>query len=510
MIRVVIPIRSNEISMQKPPGAHTIVSRPTKTQTMDSLMRIHELSLQLASFLTPTDAFNLLMTNRLWTNSSSSIDVKPSESIPASFINESLIHSLLSVIGQREGLQYLAEPLIKGLEHVAHAYGNDQLVIAGSLIVQAVTNNGRCAQGDGFVASDIDLYTTVTALSYTRSYLNVLGFILTGISTSDYTFMDHKIHHVESYSLLQDYIHIRRTTVGDAVRRSLIASRHDFVVDANSPYVMPLDFSFAPEDRRLRKQIDLVVTSSATVKDTLHKFDIMPCMSHFNGVNFCIPDLNRILRKEAMLRCPNWTSLLNRYMYMYLNAFPLSGLEQISFFRPNDAKVRFAELVFGAIRECGDYLPNQDGIFLPTSNNEPELSEKYCIILHNMLVKISQRVLKYNKRGFYFTDITVDELNQKHYHKRGFHFTDITADEISHQQIVPLPPRYKDGSSSVSKPKSQINTSDTVKRVKLLHRKNLPSPARRAKLRNLDRNGVNTSPFYNLNETRIVLDNSEL
>ena len=461
-------------------------------------MSIRELSLQLASFLTPTDAFNLLVTKRLWTNSSTV--VMSEESTPAGFINESLLHSLMSVIRQREGFEHLAVPLIERLKSVAHIYGRDQLVIAGSLIVQAVTNNGSCAQGDGFVASDIDLYTTVMALPYTRRHLDSLGFVFTGISTSDYTFMDHKIHHVESYSLPPAHTHIRRMPVRDAVRRGFIASRHDFVVNARSPYVMPLDFSFAPGNHRLRKQIDLVVTSSATVKDTLHKFDIMPCMSHFNGIDFCVPNLHRILRKEAMLRCPNWTLLLNRYMRMYLNAFSLHELEQISFFNPNEEKVKFAELVFSDVRECGGDLPNQDGIFSPMSIDEPELSVKYCIILHNMLVKISQRVVKYNKRGFHFTDITVDELNQKQYREKGFHFTDtgITVDELSQKQSAPSPPRYKDERSHVSKPKLQVNTSDTVKRVKLLHRKNLPSPARRAKLRNLDRNGFDTSPFYTL------------
>ncbi len=461
-------------------------------------MGIGELSLQLASFLTPTDAFNLLVTKRLWTNSST--DVMSGGSIPAGFIHESLVHSLLSVIRKREGLEHLAEPLIEGLNRAAHIYGRDQLVIAGSLIVQAVTNTGSCAQGDGFVASDIDLYATITALPFTRDLLDSLGFIFTGISTSDYTFMDHKIHHVESYSLPPAHTNIPRMPVRDALRRGFIASRHDFVLKASSPYVMPLDFSFAPGNHRLTKQIDLVVTSSATVKDTLHKFDILPCMSHFDGVSFRVPGLHGVLRKEAMLRCPDWTLLLNTYMHVYLNAFSLGELEQISFFSPNEEKVKFAELVFGDVRECGGSLPNQDGIFSAMSVDEPELSEKYCIILHNMLVKIAQRVVKYNKRGFHFTGITVDELNQKQYREKGFQFTDtsITVDELSQNQSVPSPPRYKDERSHASKPKPRRVTSDTVKRVKLLHQKNLPSPARRAKLRNLDRNGFDTSPFYTL------------
>ena len=459
-------------------------------------MSTFDLSRLLASFLLPRDAVHLSMTSsRILASASAGNGGSDEETTPgptpAAFVNISLRSSLLSVIRQRSGFYCLAEPLLEGLRFAARLYGTDQLVIAGSTIIQAVTNGGMASDGSTFSASDIDFYTTTTALPYARSYLTDLGFTLTRVSTSDYTFMDHHIHHVESYSLIPAHMDIIKMTVGDAVRWNLI--RQDFVVAHGNPYAIPENFPFSPEHHRLGKEIDLVVTSSTTVNETLRKFDIEPCMGHFNGIGFCIPNLYRILQNEARLRCPNWAALLSAYLNEYLSLFRLSDLEQISLARPLPSEVIFAKHCFVAILRKGIHLPNRDGVFEPTRT---ELGARYCIILHNMLTKITLRIIKYAGRGFTFPDVTVPQVSPNSNWKQN--------------EVWKLPPRpaHEEDSGPIGQisnkrrpPVGTSTSSGVARRVKLLHRDDIPSPARRAKLRFLDRDGFSTSSFCSLEDS---------
>jgi len=105
-----------------------------------------------------------------------------------------------------------------------------------------------------------------------------------------------------------------------------------------------------------------------------------------------------------------------------------------------------------------------------------------------MLVRISKRIIKYSKRGFDFTDITVEIFNRKRKYEN-------TATDPAN--AAPKKVSRFDRALHCTRKKPSCLT-DPVKRVKITHGGELSSPAFRVKLRHLDTHGVVTTPFYEL------------
>jgi len=110
-----------------------------------------------------------------------------------------------------------------------------------------------------------------------------------------------------------------------------------------------------------------------------------------------------------------------------------------------------------------------------------------------MLVKIGQRLMKYRRRGFDFPDVNINEFRRKREREN-------TADDPTAAEGAEPVPRSAEGEALCvgAKPKHHSRRTDLVKRVKLLHRNDISSPVFRAKMRLLDKNGVNTTPCYEI------------
>jgi len=446
---------------------------------MHSLYNNPDILLNIACYLVPKDACNFLLTSK-----QSHVHLighgkeGTHEFLPSLFMSASLKHSLLSVISRRNQLRDIAKPLIHQLGVISNEHGEDQIAIAGSLIVQAITTGGGDYENDTFVAGDIDVYCTGQVLKLARQLFAELGFVLTKVSISKYNYLQTAIHHVESYAIPSDFDSV--TTIETFIKKMPYMRRHlKFLLNQNSPYAVPSRFPFSPSCMS-HKQIDLVVTTAPTVKDTIHNFDVTLCMSWFNGMQFFIPNLLQILQWNAKMRCPVWANLINAYVSRFLSVSPLSSFTQISPFNAPNDKMDLILQCFTHIQSQGHRLPDEDGAF-PSPDDAPPLTRRYCAIVHNMLVKQAQRIEKYNKRGFHFIDIKINELN---------------PDQSA--------PSYKEGSSGAVHQDRRVmkrrmsDISNLVRRVKLLHNPNLPSPIVRAKLRHFDDGGINTSPLFHL------------
>jgi len=463
-------------------------------RNLKSLTVIPELSLLLASFLAPSDSFNLLQTCKGVLPCSSDNDSDNEESSPHSrFMHVSLRQSLLSIITQRPEFSSIdVASFIRGIGNISEQNDNgDQVVIAGSLIVQAITNKGVGASANkSFRANDIDIFSTAKTLPSMRQLLVDFGFVLTGVATTYSTLRSNKIHHVESYSLASNQNHI--TTVANGIRTKNLRRGREFLVNKESPYAMNPDFPFSKELRK--KHIDLVVSSAATVNDTIWHFDIEMCQASFNGAKFFIPNLGRILENETRLKCPKITALVNSYASL-LPSFPRCPLflPFPALSRSERRYINFLWQCFQSIQAQGDiYFPDWNGILRPPSD-APVLSAIYVAKLHNMLVKIGQRVMKYRRRGFDFPDVNINEFRRKREREN-------TADDPTAAEGAEPVPRSAEGEALCvgAKPKHHSRRTDLVKRVKLLHRNDISSPVFRAKMRLLDKNGVNTTPCYEI------------
>eukprot|EP00574_Skeletonema_japonicum_P011463 CAMPEP_0201714666 /NCGR_PEP_ID=MMETSP0593-20130828/1046_1 /ASSEMBLY_ACC=CAM_ASM_000672 /TAXON_ID=267983 /ORGANISM="Skeletonema japonicum, Strain CCMP2506" /LENGTH=747 /DNA_ID=CAMNT_0048203961 /DNA_START=45 /DNA_END=2288 /DNA_ORIENTATION=- len=102
----------------------------------------------------------------------------------------------------------------------------------------------------------------------------------------------------------------------------------------------------------------------------------------------------------------------------------------------------------------------------------------YVAKLHNMLVKIGQRLMKYRRRGFDFPDVNINEFRRKREREN-------TADDPTAAEGAEPVPRSAEGEALCvgAKPKHHSRRTDLVKRVKLLHRNDISSPVFRAKMR---------------------------
>lgn len=455
---------------------------------MDSLSANPDILFSIASFLVPRDACNFLLTSPKLHIHMIGHREEVTEFLPSRFMNESLRHSLMSVVSRRGGFREIAMPLIRQLGVISNLYGKDQIAIAGSLIVQAITTGGGSDEDDKFTAGDIDVYCTGQVLPFARNLFAQLGLVLTKVSTSNYNYLQTAINHVESYAIPSNSDCV--TTIENFIKkmptkrlRLSMRRRLNFLTKKDSPYAVPPGFPFSPSSAS-RKEVDLVVTTAGTVKETIHNFDVTLCMSWFNGNRFFVPDLFQILQYNAKMRCPIWAELINAYASRFLSVFPLGSFTPISPFDPPNDKMDFILQCFTHIQSQGHLLPDEDGAF-PSPDDAPPLTRRYCAIVHNMLVKQAQRIVKYNERGFHFVDITVVELN---------------PDQGA--------PSYTEGSSGIKSVHQDHGTvkrrmsdiGDMVRRVKLLHNANLSSPIVRAKLRHLDVGGINTSPLFRLDD----------
>lgn len=404
----------------------------------------------------------------------------------------SLKQSLLSIIRQRPEFASIdVASFIEGIRTVAEQnVGGGQVLIAGSLIVQAITNRDNASPNSGFSAEDIDIFSTAKTLPIVRQLLVDFGFVLTGVSTTYGALNDNKIHHVESYSLAPVQTHA--TTVAEGIRSKYLRRAEKFLMCKTSPYAMNPNFPFSSELHP--KHIDVVVSSAATVNDTIRHFDIEMCKSSYDGAAFSIPNLGQILRSEARLACPKWAALVNSYASLFLSHFKnfwrIPLIVPFPAFSPIDRRVDYARKCFQIIRDQGNiYFPDRDGIFRPPSE-APILSAIYVVTLHNMVVKICQRIIKYTRRGFDFPDITIGAFKRKH--KRE----NTRQDSAPADEDVPVS-RCR-GEARCARTKHRSRCTNLAKRVKLLHRDDVSSPVFRAKMRLLDKDGINTTPLYRL------------
>ena len=444
-----------------------------------SLTTTPELSMLLASFLTPADAFNFILTSRDPLKYASDDGQCPQ----SQFINVSLRQSLVSIMQKRP--EFSSIDVNSFLDNIGIISSNSlrshQVEIAGSVIVQAITSKGSPGS-DSFKAGDIDIFSTAKVLPSMRSLLDEVGFVLSGIHTTYGALNSNSIHHVESYSLLASN-DASRTTVRYGIKARSV---REFLFNRNSSFAMDPDspFSNAPE-----KHIDLVITSAPTINDAIRNFDISMCRASFNGVTFNVPRIDRILAKEAMLTSPQWSLLLNRYVSHYTSVYKRFWhiprvFHFLHDFDPIEMRVDFArQCILHLGNDCG--IPNWNGIFRPVQEF-PLLSNQYVITLHNMLVKISKRIIKYSNRGFIFSDVTIEAFNPN----KKFGNNNKSSDPV---EAVPFTSAFM-----CRKNKAKRCVTDPVKRVKLIHCDEISSPVFRVKLRHLDINGVDTTPLYEL------------
>ncbi len=216
--------------------------------------------------------------------------------------------------------------------------------------------------------------------------------------------------------------------------------------------------------------------------------------SRFNGAKFFIPNLGRILEYEARLKCPKITALVNSYASRFPSFTRGPQVPPAAFFAlPSGRRyINFLTQCFQSIQAQDDvYFPDWNGILRPPSD-VPVLSAIYVVKLHNMLLKIGKRVLKYRRRGFDFPDVDIHEFRRKRDREN-------TADDpapAEETETEPVPsPRSAGGEALCVGTKHHNRRTDLVKRVKLLHRNDISSPVFRAKMRLLDKNGVNTTPL---------------
>ena len=462
-----------------------------------------DVALNIAAFLPPKDAYNLLLSSKLMSCLHSSPDDRVlGRSFPSYFMNKSLKTSLLSVMEQREEFREgtgQASSFLSDLENLSRQVGvgvgvKQKVAMSGSLIVQAALNS----TAGMFVAGDIDLYTTRDQLPLVRKVLFDNGFVFRRVLIAKYeVFNNGNIHHVEAFSAMPSHGRANIYTFGDALRKNLVNS-HTRRVLTGGEYALPLTSPFACDrEPGLRKHIDLVVTDNDSVDLTIQNFDISLCRSCFNGVSFRIPEIGRLFHFETRLSSQNWSLLLNCYATMFFSKFPLEEFTPLPLVTRNEAlraKKFQVFLFFRQLKSEGKVLfPDRRGRFC--RGYSPKLRNSYFVSLHNALVKIGERIMKYSKiRGFDCVDICVDEFVQ-HHQREG------QADQNFMQQRHGDDGDNRDNMEPLlvhKEPLRHYYRSDIVKRVKILNESDLSSPVARAKIRYLDTNGVCTASFRSL------------
>lgn len=336
---------------------------------MNSVFTTQDIILNIAAYLAPKDAHSFLMSSKMLHAPIKEGDEGPIRFLPSLFMEESLKSSLMSIMSQRDEFQGVDVSMLRKLGAISQVHGRDQIAIAGSLIVQAITTSGDKG-GDKFTAGDVDMYCTVPVLPHARQLLvEDLGLVLTKVSTSSYNCFRTAIHHVESYSLPS--VPGCVTTAKNAIKRMKPSMRQrlKFLLDEASPYAVLPTHPFAPRNTS-PKAFDLVVTTADTVKETIYSFDFTLCMSWCNGNRFFVPELFQILQHKARLRCPLWAAWINEYVAKFLSMTTLSAFARI-----NQLQYQLNVPVVNVVHQCYVHM-FQQGYSLPDigQRNEEEVS----------------------------------------------------------------------------------------------------------------------------------------
>lgn len=467
---------------------------------MDLLFSKFDIMLHLATFLPPEDALNVCKTSKKLL-----VCIKNHEGdaigrlLPACIMDMSVKHSLRSVLNQREDV--LNASIVDKIGGISTLFGDDQIGIAGSIVVQALQTDG-CCENDLFSAGDVDCYCTANVLQLARNILvNDLGLVLVKVSLSYSNFSQSAIHHVESYAFPSGVAEV--TTLDNAIEqipnvfhRKIVKNRLEFLTNKNSKYAAPSNLPYSPHEPST-KLIDLVVTSAGTVFETINRFDFTLCMAFFSGNRFVARDLDEMFQRKVIMRCPTWARLINAYVQMFLSVRPLRDFGQIYQLRQDNHILDCIVECFCTLKSRGYLLPFKDGTF-PAQEYQDQImhGRVYCATLHNMIVKQCHRIVKYTDRGFEIMDLDVVHLlNQEPIFDSDSDSDEDnnpTSTQITHTDIVKTPARN-----------NHTHFCGPAKRVKVLHDPNLSSPVSRAKMRHLDTGGVDTSPIidypHNLN-----------
>jgi len=461
---------------------------------MDSVLINTDVISNVASFLPVADVTNLIFSSRHLSLGGS--DSEPNV-LPSQLLNESIRTSLISVMGQRSEFTN-APSFISGIRSISMQLGRGKVAIAGSLIVEAMLKGN--GSNEEFTAGDVDIYATTDSLHLVRAMLAEHGFAFMGTLRSRYDSLNSSgISHVESYSITADsniqdvstFENAMKTMRIDSCAREILSGRFP----QYSAFAMPPNFPCFVK-RGVAKHIDLVVTTSETVSMTIENFDIACCTAQYDGVSLTAPDLVGILRYETRLASQHWAHLLNAYASLFIATYSLKKFHLLTrstnpaYFAP---KLN-AFYCLRQLRERRDVqFPDWSGDFSNPlfQGRRLRLDSDYVVTLHNMLVKISWRVIKYSKaRKFSFTNITVDEFLKPK-----------TAEESSRPGENSEQRRRPRKQNTVGPATTSTTTSTTapVKRAKLRHMKHmLSSPVFRVKFRHQDKSGIQTLSFCGL------------
>jgi hypothetical protein len=119
----------------------------------------------------------------------------------------------------------------------------------------------------------------------------------------------------------------------------------------------------------------------------------------------------------------------------------------------------------------------------------------FFIMLHNMIVKQCKRIVKYAKRGFEIVDINViDKLYCDEQSSLSTTCTD-SDDEQSTSSSQSTDSDLQEANTLKCNVASNVHQGSPGRRVKVLHNDRLSHPAKRAKMRCIDKGGVETNSF---------------
>ena len=459
---------------------------------MDSVLFNKDVILLLASFLSPTDVVNLLFSSKHLSFGGSDPEPESEVPLPTHLLNESIKTSLISVMGRRSEFTN-ASSFLSGIRSISMQLGKGKVAIAGSLIVEAILKGKGNGSIGAFTAGDVDIYVTTDSLPLVRAVLAEHGFAFTGILQSRYEALNsNSIHHVESYSLPSDSEISDVNTFEDAVKTMRVNCRAKEILSGKFPlyskFVMPSNFPCFIRFG-VAKHIDLIVTTSQTVNRTIENFDIACCRARYDGISFTVPGLTvGMLRHKTHLTSQHWANLLNVYASLFIASYSLQKFRLLprSFHPAYHALKLNAFFCLRQLRKRRNVLfPDWSGDFSNPlfQGRRLRLDANYVVTLHNMLVVISRRVIKYSKvRKFSFTDICVKEF--------------LKPEETPLSQPAQKPEQRK-------RPRKQndlvraTTTTTPVKRAKVRHMEHmLSSPVFCVKFRHLDKNGIQTLSLH--------------
>lgn len=483
---------------------------------MEELLLSGDLGIQIASFLSPIDTMNTIFSTKrlfLGTGGQPALgeDRGGDQTLSTRLMNESLRSSLVSKLDERVEFRRgsskynrSASSFLSGFESITRRLGNGKVAIAGSMVVGAVLHGNTTADNNSgsneFRAGDIDVYVTTDSLHLIRQHLADHGFAFTGLSTSKYQQLSgNSIDHVESYSFPNDESML--ITLEEAFKNKFLGSTARKFLSGKDPrytkFVMPAGFLYSKEVG-LAKHVDVVVTTSEKVTQTIDSFDIDCCRSRFDGIRFVIPGLSQMLNFETRLVSPQWAVLLNNYASIFIEEF---SLQKFRLIRNGGNLLNAFRCIQELRRRRGDILfPDRSGNFVDPRPSILVIYEgKYIASLHNTLVKIGKRVVKYSKgRNFHFTDVTVrDFLKPEPKTEQSTPFTDNCSangrkrdnHHLHHAQA------HRSSNPNVL---DWTAGNPPAKRAKLRHMKHTSSPVLRVKFRQQDADGTETSSFYSL------------